>query len=429
MNNLLYTLLLISFCSFSRLSEAQTLEQSTRDYSYILSETQAKDIVGKVLKASPVIDGHNDLFIHYFDCKNCPRDLKDYRIDINNNGHTDIPRLRKGSVGGLLLNVFGRQRNLDSYMQAWDLLYRMEEAYSNDLKIVGTSTEMKTVMKQGKIAILPSLEGAVRLGNNMYLLRTYYKLGLRSVTFAYSTNQLADGSDDTTKYNGISSFGKEMVNEMNRLGILIDMSHISAKAMSDILDVTKAPVIFSHSNVRTLCDVNRNVPDDILKRLKQNQGLIMLSPVPYFIKNEHKAWMDNRDAMENTLYTRFKQNPGDSSELDRIHNQWELDNPEPVVTIAELANHFDYVKKLIGVDYIGIAGDYDGITFIVKGMEDVTSFPKLLTELARRGWTERELRQITSENFLRVFGEIENKASQLQKKVQPSLVKEEGSKN
>lgn len=402
---------------------AQKSNQISGNNIYTLTEDAAKKIVHKVLKSSPVIDGHNDLFIHYFDCKNCPRDLNDYRIDTNNTGHTDIPRLRKGGVGGILLNVFGRERNLDSYMQAWDLLYRMEDAYSNDLKVVGTAAEMKIVMKQGKIAILPSLEGAVRLGNNMYLLRAYYKLGLRSVTFAYNTNQLADGSDDTAKYNGISQLGKEMIKEMNRLGILIDMSHISAKAMSDILDITKAPVIFSHSNVRALCDVNRNVPDDILIRLKQNNGIIMLTPVPYFTRDEHNRWLNNRDSMGEALYARFKQNPNDSLALDKINEQWQLDNPEPVVTIADLANHFDYVKKLIGVDYIGIAGDYDGIEFFIKGMEDIASFPGLLAELARRGWTEKELLQITSENFLRVFAEVEHKATELQKELKPSLIK------
>lgn len=413
---------LIFFIGISLSIDAQ-ISNNKSGSKYIIDETSAKKIVADVLKISPVIDGHNDLLVRYFDCKNCPVDLAEYPIDKINSGQTDIPRWRKGSVGGVMLNIFGREKSIDSYLQGWDLLYRMEEAYKNDLKIVGTSSEMKTAMKQGKIAILPSLEGARRLGNNMYLVRSFYKLGLRSVTFAYSNNQLADGSNDTTRYNGISSFGKEMVQEMNRLGILIDMSHITAKAMSDILDITKAPVIFSHSNARALCDVKRNVPDSILIRLKQNNGIIMLAPVPYFTVKEHINWLDKRDSMGDELYRKFKQNPGDSTELDKINNQWEIDNPEPVVTIADLANHFDYVKKLIGINYIGVAGDYDGMDYFIKGMEDVSSFPKLLTELARRGWTAKELRQITSENFLRVFEEVENKATQLQKELKPSLIK------
>jgi len=386
------------------------IAQRVEAIKYVRTEKEAKQILEKILKVSPVIDGHNDLFVHYFDCKACPKDLNDYRIDINTPGQTDIPRMRKGKVGGLLLNVFGRERTLESYMQAWDLLYRMQDKYSTDLKIVGTAAEMRKGMQEGKITILPSLEGAVRLGDNKYLLRTYYKLGLRSVIFAYNTNQFADGSDDTAKYNGISKLGTEMIKEMNQLGVIIDMSHISAHAMNAILDITKAPVIFSHSNVRALCDVNRNVPDDVLKRLKQNRGIIMLCPVPYFTTIEHYDWHHRNDHFFENLSERFKKNPGDSTELDKIALQYEKENPPPLVSVVELANHFDYVKKLIGVDHIGIAGDFDGIEYTIKGMEDISSYPKLLIELLRRGWTESEIKKITSENFLRVFEEVEKQS-------------------
>jgi len=411
----------IAFCSLPGLSRAQIASHTNPN---LIPEKEARVIVDRVIKSAPVIDGHNDLLVHYFDCKNCPKDLADYHIEITATGQTDIPRLRQGGVGGVLLNIFGRERNLDSYLQAWDLLYRMQEKYANDLRLVGTATEMKAAMREGKIAILPSLEGATRLGSTMYLLRAYYKLGLRSVTFAYQTNQLADGSDDLPRHDGISELGKEMVKEMNRLGIIIDMSHISAKAMHDLLDLSKAPVIFSHSNVRALCNVNRNVPDDVLIRLKQNHGIIMLSPVPYFTRIEHMKWLDKRDSLGNVLLKRFQDNPNDSTELDILFTKWEEENPQPAVTIPDLANHFDYVKKLIGVEYIGMAGDYDGMNSFIKDMEDVRSYPKLLIELARRGWTEKELRKITSENFLRVFSQVEQKAIQLQKVFEPSLYKE-----
>lgn len=380
---------------------------------YPVSKEKATQIVAEILKTSQIIDGHNDLFVHYFDCKTCPKDLNDYPINIIASGQTDIPRMKQGGVKGLLLNVFGREKTLDSYLQAWDLLYRMQDKYSTDLKIVSTAAEMRKGMRDGKIAILPSLEGAVRLGTNKYLLRTYYKLGLRCVTFAYSTNQFADGSDDTAKYNGISTLGKEMISEMNKLGVIIDMSHISAKAMNAILDITKAPVIFSHSNARSLTEVNRNVPDDVLKRLKLNGGIIMLCPVPYFTTNANFDWHNRNDSFFENLSEQFQKNPGDSTELDKIAVQWEKDNPPPTVTVVDLANHFDYVKKLIGVDYIGIAGDYDGIEYTINGMEDIASYPKLLIELIRRGWTESEIKKITSENFLRVFEAVENKAALL----------------
>jgi membrane dipeptidase len=289
----------------------------------------------------------------------------------------------------------------------------MEQQYAKDLKVVGTSKGMQMVMKQGKVAILPILEGASMLKDDPALLRTYYKLGLRSVTMAYRTNGLADGSDDKARHNGISTIGREMVKEMNCLGVIIDMSHISAKAMHDILDLTAAPVIFSHSNVRTLTNVNRNVPDDVLLRLKKNRGIIMLTFVPYFTTNEFSKWMTEGDSL---YFKTIRNYPGDTVKLNAIMDRWDNDNPKPIVTIQNMADHFDYVKRLIGVDHIGMAGDYDGITFTIKGLEDVSTFPNLLIELARRGWTEAELRKITVENFLRVFEQVEKQAGELKKK-------------
>jgi membrane dipeptidase len=379
---------------------------------YSIPEAQAAALVQKVLKDSPVIDGHNDLFIHYMDCKTCPRDFKAYRLDTFNSGHTDIPRLRKGHAGALLLNVFGEDKGPKSYLAAWDMLYRIEEAYPNDLKITTTSAEMRNAMKEGKIALLPILEGAIRLENSTALLRTYYKLGLRSVTFAYKTNGLADGSDDSVKHNGISDAGREMVKEMNRLGVLIDMSHISTKAMNDILDVTQSPVIFSHSNIRALCDVNRNVSDDVLIRLKKNNGIIMLTFVPYFVKPQHDKWLQAGDMV---YYKSLDDYPTNRAKTDSIMSQWEKDNPEPIVTIADMADHFDYAKKLIGVDHIGMAGDFDGIQFTIQGLGDVSTYPAILKELAQRGWTLEELKKISGENFLRVFEEAERRSAGLKR--------------
>jgi membrane dipeptidase len=409
------TLILIVTC----ITQYSFSQPTARKYS--VSETQASAIVQKVLKTSPVIDGHNDLFAWYFGCnykklKKCPQDIADYPLDTISKGQTDIPRWRKGGVGGVLLNVYAD--SLNDYLDAYDLLYRLEKEYPKDLKVVGTAVEMRTAMKADKITLLPMLEGAVRLENKPSLLRSFYKMGLRCVTFAYKTNGLADGSDDTPTHNGISSIGKEMITEMNRLGVLIDMSHISAKSMNDILDITKAPVIFSHSNARALCDVNRNVSDEVLKRLKKNNGIIMLTMVPEFTTNAIKDWMNTGDAV---YYKAKKDFPGNRDTVNAIIGKWEKDNTPPAVTVVEIANHFDYVKKLIGVDCIGIGGDYDGLSFTITGMEDVSSYPKLLIELAKRGWTEVELRKISSENFLRVFEEVERTAAKLNKSSTLSL--------
>ncbi len=394
----------ISFCIvailFALISEAQTV---TRQYK--LSEDAARKIVENAIASAPVIDGHNDIFVHFMGCKVCPRSLQDYRLDTINAGHTDIPRLRKGGVGALLVNVYGEDSGRLSYSHAWELLDQLGKEYHGDLKVVRNSRELESTMKSGKIGLLVSLEGAVRLNNDTALLRKYYDKGLRSVTFAYKTNDLADGSDDTVRHHGISEVGKLMVKQMNDLGVLIDMSHISSEAMQAILKTTRAPVIFSHSNARSLCDINRNVSDDILVKLKMNRGLIMLTMVPYFVKKEHMLWLEEGDSVYEKAH---KDYPGKQEMVDRIMMVWEKENPEPYVGIEDLADHFDYVKNLIGVDYIGIAGDFDGISFTIRGLQDVSTFPALLTELARRGWTFSDLQKISSGNFLRVFREVES---------------------
>lgn len=396
---------ILSFISFC------TIHAQTKDpKKYIKSDKEAKKIIEQLLKTSPIIDGHNDLFAWYFGCNykklaKCPQDITDYPLDKVTKGQTDIPRWRKGGVGGVQLNVYSD--SLSSFLDAYDLLYRLEQVYNKDLKIVRNSIEMRKAIQTGQIAILPMLEGSERLEGKISYLRDFYKLGLRCMTFTYTTGDLADGSDDEPKHNGISQLGRDMIKEMNELGIIIDMSHISAKAMSDILNITEAPVIFSHSNARHLCDVNRNVSNEILLRLKKNKGIIMLDMVPDHTSNEFARWVNSGDSV---YYNTKKQYPDDKQKLKEIMNKWEIDNPKPTVSISNIADHFDYVKKLIGIDYIGIGGDYDGLDYTITGMEDVSCYPKLFLELVKRGWTQTELRKIASENYLRVFTDIEKKS-------------------
>lgn len=391
------------------------LTAQTVPVKYIVSEKNASAIVNRVLKNAPIIDGHSDLFAWYFGCvykklPKCPQGIEDYPIDTITKGQTDIPRWRKGGVGGVQLNLDADSFNLPVQ---YDFLHRLEKVYQKDLKVVSNSSEMRKVMQAGKIALLPMMEGSEKLENNLSALPDFYNLGLRCITFTYHTNVFADGSDDAPKHNGISALGKVLVKEMNRLGIIIDMSHISAKSMSDILDITKAPVIFSHSNARALCDVNRNVPDSILLRLKKNKGLIMIDMVAEHTSDKFGKWAEFGDSV---YYATKEQFPNDKQKLKDVMKVWENENPQPNVTLSEVANHFDYVKKLLGVGYIGISGDYDGMEYPIKDLEDVSCFPNLLIELARRGWTEKELKKITSENYLRVFKEVEKKAKILQGK-------------
>ncbi len=388
------------------------IDSASTQQKYLRTEKEAQQIVEKVLKTSPVIDGHNDLFAWYFGCNykkltKCPQDISDYPLDTISHGQTDIPRWRKGGVGGVLMNVFAD--SLSDFLDAYDLLYRLENTYKEDLEVVGSAADMKAAIQSGKIALLPMLEGSIRMENKTSYLRIFYKLGLRCITFTYYTGDWADGSDDTPKHKGLSALGKEMVKEMNRLGIIIDMSHISAEAMNDILDITEAPVIFSHSNARAICNVNRNVPDDILLRLRSNGGLIMLDMVAEHSHDAFGKWMREGDSLYFGTRAQF---PGDKEKSDLIMKEWENQNPMPKVSIADVADHFDHVKKLIGVDHIGISGDYDGMDYPIPGLEDVSCFPNLLLELAKRGWTEKELKKINGENFLEVFDKID-KAKQL----------------
>lgn len=377
---------------------------------YQRTEAEAQNTVQQVLKVSPIIDGHSDLFAWYFGCvykrlAKCPQGLEDYPIDKITKGQTDIPRWRKGGVGGVQMNVFGADDISPKVLS--DFADLLEKTYYNDLKVVTTAADMRKAMQNGKIAMLPMMEGSERLKGDISQLDSLYALGLRCMTFTYVTGPFSDASDDEPRNNGITKGGKELVKKMNELGMIIDMSHISAKAMSDILDITKAPVIFSHSNARAVADAERNVPDDILLRLKSNKGLIMIDMVAEHTTTAFVKWMNEGDAVYSSTKKKF---PNDKAVLKKAMTDWEEKNPMPVLKLADVADHFDHVKKLIGVDHIGISGDYDGMEYPIPGLEDVSSFPNLLVELARRGWTEKELRKITGENFLRVFADIENKA-------------------
>lgn len=385
--------------------------QEGNKVEYKLTKKIAEEVIGKFLKTYKIIDGHNDFYHNYFDCSSCKGDIEDFQLDTIDSGTTNIPLFRKGGVAGQLYNIYGKDRKAENLLKAFDLMYLIAKTYPKDITIAATAADLRIAIHSNKIALLPILEGAVLLQDSKSLLRMYYKLGLRSVTFAYKTNNLADGSDDTVRHNGISSLGIDMIGEMNRLGVIIDMSHISANAMRDILKTTKAPVIFSHSNAYSLCKVNRNVPDDVLLELKNNKGIIMLNFIPFYISQQHADWINKAENDWKMKVNELK----DTAAADKYYSDvWLKQNPEPAVSVIDVANHFDYIKKLIGVDYIGIGSDLgDRYEFTIKGMNDVSSFPTLLIELARRGWTETELKKITSENFLRVFEDVEKRSSEI----------------
>ncbi|PRY87406.1 dipeptidase [Mongoliibacter ruber] len=391
-------------------------------------ELSHEDLVAKVLREAPLIDGHNDLLIHYVWCKACPRELDDYKLDTISDGHIDIPRLRKGGVGALLTNIFGRGKEMNEYLQGWDLIYRIEKKYAADFKVAVTSSEVRQVMKSGKIAIIPSMEHTYELVDDLGRLRILYRLGLRSVILAYNNNNIADGAFDEPIHDGLSDYGKELVLEMNRLGIMIDLSHITEKGMLDVLEITRAPVIFSHANARALTDTERNASDQVLLKLKENGGLIMLTPVNYFTTQEaHDYFLVKLDSIGKAFQEKYS-NPDQMSDeeielADAEWDAWEAANPHPKVTVKDFVDHFDYVKNMIGVDHIGIGSDFDGMSYLIEGIEDASTFPNILLELANRGWTEKELKKVTQENFLRIFEAVEQKSAELQKIEGPRIAK------
>lgn len=386
---------------FSQLCMAQQISTP----SYKRSEQEAVELVEQLLRQYQIIDGHNDFYHSYYDCKGCSGKIGDFVLDSMGSGNTNIPLYRKGHVAGQLYNVYGKDRKLENLIKAFDLMHQMAVRYPSDIMIAGSAADMEAAMHSHKIALLPILEGAVLLQDSRALLRMLYQLGLRSVTFAYKTNNLGDGSDDQPKHHGISVLGTEMIREMNRLGIIIDLSHASAETMAAVLNVSKAPVIFSHSNAYALCKVNRNVPDHILSALKKNGGLVMVNFIPQYISQEHASWLLKAEKEWNIKLNELK----DTVATDKFYAEvWLKENPQPVVTVKDVADHFDYLKKYIGVDHIGIGSDLgDYYEFTIKGMADVSCFPALFIELARRGWSKEELTGIAHRNFLRVFKEVE----------------------
>ena len=257
------------------------------------------------------------------------------------------------------------------------------------------------------------MEGGHAIENSLGALRAYYDLGARYMTLTHNvTLDWADAALDSAKHGGLTRFGEEVVHEMNRLGMLVDLSHVSPGTMSDALDVTEAPVIFSHSSARALCDVPRNVPDSILKRVTANGGVVMVTFVPSFISPEVLAWSARHDSVMAALR---KQRGADSAAFQRDTAGWAGANPAPRATLAQVADHIEHVRDVAGIDHVGIGGDFDGITAVVLGLEDVSKYPALFAELAHRGWSEAALRKLAGENLLRAFGQAEAVSKKLRK--------------
>jgi membrane dipeptidase len=378
------------------------------------------------LKAAPIIDGHNDLpfalrqqnsqRISDFDFARLPDRLAGKVV-------TDHAGMRAGHVGGQFWSVYvpseteGAEAVRQTFEQI-DIADRLIAANPDKLVKVGTAAEVERTMKAGRIASLYGAEGGHSIGNSLAVLRQLYARGVRYMTLTHSkTTMWADSATDAPRHNGLAPFGRAVVAEMNRLGMLVDLSHVSAKTMHDVIDIAEAPVIFSHSSARAVTDHPRNVPDDVLARLRANGGIIMVTFVEPFVSEARRQWNAAQEAEKARAASLHSGRP-DLAEA--ALKDWEAANPMPKATVADIADHVDHVKRIAGIDHIGIGGDLDGITTYPTGLAGPADYPNLFAELVRRGYTSAELTKIASGNILRVMRQAEAAAARIQKMRRPS---------
>ena len=395
-----------------------------------LAQSAAAATADRVLREHPLVDGHNDLPWTIREHNAKPMDIVAYDLRTRTPGATDLARLRAGHVGAQFWSVYipgepddpayapnGKVTGTPGYarvqMEQIDVARRVIARYPDRLAPALRAADVAPAFAAGKVASFLGMEGGHAIENSLGTLRAYYDLGVRYMTLTHNvTLDWADAALDAPKHGGLTPFGEEVVREMNRLGMLVDLSHVSDGTMSAALRVTQAPVIFSHSSARALCDHRRNVPDSILARLPANGGVVMVSFVGGFTSQAVKNYQEARGAERARL--RARAGATDATVRAGI-TAWDAAHPMPHATVAQVADHIDHVKQVAGVDHVGIGSDFDGTTDTPPGLDDVSGFPTLFTELARRGWSEADLAKLAGGNVLRVLGDAERVAARLQR--------------
>jgi membrane dipeptidase len=378
-------------------------------------EDKALTHARELLKTAILVDGHNDLPWAIRTDKKAPGNVAAYDLHGTVPGQTDLKRLRTGGVGAQFWSVYIPGEVGSGYarmqLEQIDIARRMIERYPQ-FKFATTVADVRAAHREGRIASLLGMEGGHAIENSLGVLRAYYDLGVRYMTLTHNVNlDWADSAAKPPQHGGLTPFGEQVVLEMNRLGMLVDLSHVSDDTMDDALRVAKAPVIFSHSSARAICDVARNVPDSILKRLPANGGVVMVTFVagftdPAIAKIQVPAMMEaSRRAQGKSV-----------EESEKIFEQVMGNLKLPKTNIAMVANHIEHIRKVAGVEHIGLGGDYDGNTDWPVGLEDVSGYPLLFAELIRRGWSDADLKLLAGENVLRALGQAEDVARQLNKK-------------
>ncbi|MEV6698173.1 MULTISPECIES: dipeptidase [unclassified Streptomyces] len=376
-----------------------------------------------ILADFPVVDGHNDLPWALREQVAYDIDARDIAVDQSAHLHTDLARLRAGGVGAQFWSVYVRSDMagdvaVSATLEQIDCVQQLIERYPADLRRALTAADMEAARTEGRIASLMGAEGGHSIGNSLATLRALHTLGVRYMTLTHNDNiAWADSATDEPGVGGLSPFGHEVVREMNRSGMLVDLSHVAATTMRAALDTSVAPVIFSHSSSRAVCDHPRNIPDDVLERLPANGGVAMATFVPKFVL---QAAVDWTAAADDNLRAHGFHHLDTSAQAMKLHRAFEEAHPRPVATVSTVADHLDHMREVAGVDHIGIGGDYDGTAFLPDGLGDVSGYPNLIAELVDRGWSDADLAKLTWQNAVRVLGAAEDVARDEQARRGPS---------
>ncbi|MDJ0643390.1 MAG: dipeptidase [Erythrobacter sp.] len=404
------------------LSNPLVAQSIAEDVAPEIAPDPAVETANAALEAAPVFDGHNDVPIQLrarFD-----NQINDFDFaDTTDTGsthpegramHSDLARLAAGKVGAQYWSVYvpvslTEPEAVQMTMEQIDVMKRLIDRYPDSLRYVETADQTERAMADGLIASLLGMEGGHSIGSSLAVLRQMYALGARYMTITHSRNTpWADSATDDPEHGGLSEFGRDVIREMNRIGMLVDLSHVSEDAMMDALDVAKAPVIFSHSGARAVNGHARNVPDSVLKRLPYNGGIVMVVALPGFLNDERRQWYAARQAEEAKLKSLFQ---GQPTVVKTAMDEWDAANPEPQTMVSHMADHIDHIREIAGVESIGIGADFDGMPTGPVGFEDSSGYPALFEELARRGYSQVELELIASRNALRVLRQAERYAA------------------
>jgi membrane dipeptidase len=377
-----------------------------------------------ILRESPLIDGHNDLA---YALRDRVGGLRTSTVDLRtrlDGIDTDIPRLREGGVGGQFWSVWvpadlPESEALPMALEQLDIVHRFVADHPDVFTLATTADEVEAAFRSGRIASLIGLEGGSMIASSMAALRHFHARGVRYMTLTHwRTTRWADAATDPPQHGGLTAFGREVVREMNRLGILVDLSHVSPETMAAALDVAEAPVIFSHSGARAVTEHARNVPDDILRRVPVNGGVVMAVFLSIFISNEVVAHRAPAQAAEDAHLLEHPETP--VAEIVALRQAWLADHPAPRTTIGQIADHIDHLRDVAGIDHVGLGSDFDGGEILSEGLEDVSGFPRLIGELLRRGYSDDDVRKIAGGNVLRVMRGAEAVATRLQATRGPS---------